>query len=350
MLFKKEGASKANAFWKWFSANNHSYLFISEVDEQEKERLMDELLGHLHDYCEHLFFEIGAHPKEDDVELVITAEGVREYFEKVEELVDAAPPLPRWRVVKYKQPNGPGFVLDYQGKKFDPETILFVPLHSEEHPESIGIRVCYPDYNEEERNIFLNGTYIVIDSLIGEQSAVLDIDYLEVDVVPEDAEEEEYPMLSSLGQLIKERKHLKYPIERFQVVESTDNNGYLIFITANFSYLDYKYKSEFPWLLLITLPVLQYNENGHPIGEEAEALNLFESFLEQEISATCIAQYIGRVTLYKKRELYYHVNTPYALSDRLKQLLHQSDLERDFSFKIEKDEEWKMATSILREA
>ncbi len=349
MLFKKEGSPKARKFWKWFSANNHSYLFLSEVDDQEKERIMDDLLVHLHEFCEHLFFEIGGHPKDEHMELVITAEGVREYFVKVEELVDAAPDLPRWRVVKFKQPNGPGFVLDYQGRKFDPETIMFVPLHSEDHPESIGIRVCYPDYSEEEKNIYLNGTYIVIDSLIGEQSAVLDIDYLEIAGIPEDAEEEDYPSLSSLGQLIKERKIFKYPIERFRVVESSDSNGYLIFITANFSYLDFKYKKEFPWLLMITLPVLEYNENGHPTGEEAEALNSFENFLEHEIRETCIAHYIGRITLYKKRELYYHVNVPEALNSRLNQLLHQPDVTRDFDFRIEKDEEWKVAFSILRE-
>jgi len=349
MFFKKDSHSKAAKFWKWFAANNHSYLFLNEVDEQEKERIIDDLLVHLHHYSEHLFFEIGGLPGDDRMELVITAEGVHEYFPKVEELADAAPELPRWKVVKFKQPNGPGFTLEYHGKKFNPDTILFVPLHSEDNPESIGLRVCYPDYTEEEKNIYLNGTYIIIDSLIGEQSAVLDIDYLEVAALPDDVEEGDYPMLSTLGQLIKERKHFKYPIERFRVIESADSNGYLIFITANFSYLDFSYKKEFPWLLLITLDIEQYNENGHPTGDEAEALNSFENFLESQIRDTCIAHYIGRVTLYKKRELYYHVNTPEALDQRLKQLLLQPDVTRHFEYRIEKDEEWKTALSILRE-
>lgn len=347
MLFKKTSKEKAAEFWNWFSRNNHKYLFLGEIGDDEKNRMLDELLAHLHRYCEHLFFEIGGHPKDDHVDLIITAEGIAEHFDKVEELVDAAPVIKGWRFLKFRQPHGPGFRANYGGKVFDPDQIIFIPLYNEEIPEAIAIRVCYPDFTEEEKSVFINGTYITLDSLIGEKSVVQDVDYFDVVRTPEDISEDDYPRLSSIGQYIKERKHYKYPGEKFDVVEQTDKDGYLTFVTVNFAYRDFRYKDSFPWFMKITMKVNAYNENGHPEEEEAEVLNSFEDFLDATIKEHGIAHYIGRTTLYKKREILYYVDDPGKIKAALENVQHGADAVRDFQLTLEKDPAWRNVGQIL---
>jgi hypothetical protein len=347
MLFKKTSKDKVKEFWNWFARNNHQYLFLSDVDDDEKNAMMEKFLERLHQYCEHLYFEIGAHPKDDKVDLIITADGIIEYFEKVEELVDAAPDIPGWQILKFRQPHGPGFTADYGDKVFDPEEIIFIPLYNEDMPDAIAIRVCYPDYAEDEKNTFISGTYITLDSLIGEKSAVMDIDYLDVVMTPEEISPDDYPRLSSIGQYIRERKHFKYPGEKFDIIERTDDEGYLTFITANFAYKGFRYKNLFPWFLKIMVKIKQYNENGHPEEEEAEVLNSFENFLEGKMKESCIVHYIGRSTLYKKRAVFFYLDNPETVKDTLQSIADSPDAMRSFQFEIEKDPEWHRVEYIL---
>ena len=197
---------KIESFWNWFKENNHKYLFLSDISEDEKENLMDDFLSHLHEYCDDLYFEIGGHPDDEDVELIITAEGVIEHFDKVELLIDSAPKIKNWNLIKFKQPHGPGFVTTYEGTKFDPDKIIFIPLENKKKPDLVGIQVCYPELTEENRNKYSNATYIVLDALIGEKSVACDIDFLEVINTPADISEFDFRHLSDIGEFIKERK------------------------------------------------------------------------------------------------------------------------------------------------
>ena len=210
MIFKKKDKkiNKIEEFWIWFTENNKQFLFLNQIDSREiKDKLLDDFIKELHKYCDKLYFEIGGHPEDNNVELIITAEGNVDYFDKVEELVDSAPKLKDWQIIAFKPPMGKGFKTNYHGKEFDPSKIIFIPLNHEDDPKLVGLQVCYPDYSDGERDIFINGTYIAIDTLIGEKSTALDINYLEVVRTPENIKDYDFGHLEDIKEYIEEKKN-----------------------------------------------------------------------------------------------------------------------------------------------
>lgn len=344
MVFKKTSQAKAEEFWGWFLKNNHKFLFLGDVTEEEKDVIMDDLLGHLHTYCDKLFFSV-RHRPDHEMELVISADGMADYFDDVEDLVDAAPQIPRWHIVKFRQPHAPGFSIAYADKDYYPEDIIFLPLYNEETPDAVAIRVCYPDYAETEKTHFVNLSFLLLDSLIGEKSTALDIDYLDVSAMP-DGNADNYPRLAAISQFIREKKIFKYPGEKFRVVEYTDTEGYSAFITANSAYRTFHYRANFPWCLTVRVNIHDYNENGYPVEGEAEVLNAFEEMLDGHLKSGCVAHYIGRITFYKRREIIYYVDDPNKAKLFLVNAAESPEVIRNFQFTLEKDEDWQRITFI----
>ncbi len=197
---------KATKFWKWFSDNQNKFSFINEVEEAERDNLLDEFITELHQFNENIYFEIGGDVDEDKKELIITAEGVEDYFEEVETLVSAAPEYKDWEVIAFKPPMGKGFITNYAGIEFDPEKIIFIPLENEEQPDAIGINVCYPDFDESDREVLMEGTYLMLDAIIGEKSTTLDINYMEITQTPENIGDLDFIHCSEIEEYIDDKK------------------------------------------------------------------------------------------------------------------------------------------------
>ena len=197
---------KAKNFWKWFSKNKSNYLFLDTVSQDEKGRLLDLFIKELHKYSEHLYFEIGGHPDDEKIDLIITAEGVREHFRTAEFLVDKAPSFSDWQIIALKPPMGSGFKVKLGPHEFEPNKTIFIPLSSEEEPDGIGIQVCYPNYTEEEQNIFTNGTFFMLDVILGEKSVALVINYIDVVKTPEEIVKHPFMHLSEIKEYIDTKK------------------------------------------------------------------------------------------------------------------------------------------------
>jgi hypothetical protein len=102
----------------------------------------------------------------------------------------------------------------------------------------------------------------------------------------------------------------RFPKESFSILKATDQNGRLIFITANYAYKDYKFKSDYPWFLWIEIETKDKNKNGHPTSDEAKFLNQMEDLIDAELKKVCTSHYIARTTLNGSRELLYYVDDP----------------------------------------
>src|SRR4051794_15901947 len=130
--------SKEDTFWDWFKTNNSKYYYLNQITDLEKrEKLLNQFLEQLHNYCDNLFFEIGGVPNEPQ-ELIISAEGNKDYFDKVEELVAAAPKLSDWEIIAFKPPLGVDYITEYKGIKLNARKIWFLPLDNEDDPKSLG--------------------------------------------------------------------------------------------------------------------------------------------------------------------------------------------------------------------
>jgi hypothetical protein len=201
----------ANEFWNWFSLNNSKYLFLIEVDPIEKEKLLDEFQQTLHEYCEELHFEIGT--SERDQEVIITAEGKREYFDLVEELVSHAPQLKDWVFIALKQASGFKHTIEYMGVKYDPSQLWFLPLESKKNPGDLGIRVGHQMFDFEQHDTILWATYLLIHKCLGEKSSTFDIQHVEVDSLPENPGEKGYIEFVELQKYIswKKKKRKDHP-------------------------------------------------------------------------------------------------------------------------------------------
>lgn len=152
-------ASPEVDFWKWFQKNETS-LFDFERDQA---RVFDRLVAELHKVHPDLTFEFG--PKENGRrEFVISADGIREAFPKVESLASSAPALPRWKVVKFRPRRDP-FDIQYKGITVKASSVS-VAIHP--GGEKPALTVFVPGYSALERKTFGSIAYLFLDQSLGE--------------------------------------------------------------------------------------------------------------------------------------------------------------------------------------
>lgn len=181
-------------FWKWFEANADRF---KEIEVEEREALLDELLENLHNYCPDLWFETG---RADDgiSELIISAEGNVDHFSAVRTLIATAPDVPNWRFIAFKPATGLEFSTSYAGLTFDPSTAWFLPLRSNSDPTRRGARIGYAHFESTRSDEFLTGTFIMLESVIGELSLAERLHHVEVGPLPSSPESSGYLPLRDL--------------------------------------------------------------------------------------------------------------------------------------------------------
>ncbi|MGA4135863.1 hypothetical protein ACI2TD_03740 [Ralstonia nicotianae] len=157
-------------FWKWFQ-KNEAALFDFERDQ---EGVFDRLAVEMHKVHPGLTFEFG--PKQDGRrEFVISADGIREAFPKVESLASAAPALPRWTVIRFRPRREPADI-QYNGMTVKASTVS-VSIHPD--GAKVGLTVLIPGYSASERRAFGSIAFLFLDQALGEfdvETRVGDVD------------------------------------------------------------------------------------------------------------------------------------------------------------------------------
>jgi hypothetical protein len=202
---KIEQMETANAqirsFWQWFADHLSEFNTLSESDEQfwdialEQTKMVDK----------RLWFElssVGDVPRE----FVVTAEGHVDAFPVVETLVDLAPVLEGWTFVALKPPMGFTFTTQYEGVLFEPGRMWFLPSESPSHLRDLTIRVAIPGLESMDENLASNALLVILDTGLGERSAALDIQHIQLSSLPLDPESLGYIELPELPNYIAWKK------------------------------------------------------------------------------------------------------------------------------------------------
>ena len=152
-------ASPEEDFWRWFQKNEMS-LFDFERDQ---EPTFDRLAAEMHNVSPSLTFEFG--PKEGGRrEFVISADGIRAAFPKVESLFAAAPSLPRWKFTKFRPRRAP-FDIEYQGLKVKADQVS-VLLRS--NGAAVGLTVLIPACTSDADKACQGIAFLLLDQALGE--------------------------------------------------------------------------------------------------------------------------------------------------------------------------------------
>jgi hypothetical protein len=176
---------EARQFWDWFRIHADQYRFLEAASEKSKSVMLELLREHLQQYCDKLFFEIGGQSGEDP-ELIITAEGRTEFFEKAEKLVSAAPKIGTWKFCALIPPRGSDFQIGIEGYTLNASTLWFQPMGHPALPELNGLRVCIPHYELMRTKEWLQPVIAkMVEYILGEKVYAIDIHYIEVGDLPE---------------------------------------------------------------------------------------------------------------------------------------------------------------------
>src|ERR1700688_4193050 len=152
-------ATPEQDFWKWFQTNEES-LFDFERDQ---ERTFDRLEVEMHKLNPSLTFEFG--PKENGRrEFTISADGIRKAFPEVEALYAAAPSLPRWKFIKFRQRQKPSNV-SYGGVSVQAASVA---VEVKPNGKMADIVVFIPGYTEAAHKTFASIAFLLLDQSLGE--------------------------------------------------------------------------------------------------------------------------------------------------------------------------------------
>lgn len=179
-------AAADQRFWAWFAANEDRLFHFD--DEQTT---LDELEEALHDVGSDLTFEIDHAVEDGTRELVISAGGIKSAFAAVTTLIAAAPALPRWRLVAFRQRYPVGSVsLTFEGLRVDPKKVTYSL-----GDDGMDLAVCLyiPGHDADDERYGQIG-YLLLDGALGETDVALKFGAIEFAHPDEHVADPRYPL------------------------------------------------------------------------------------------------------------------------------------------------------------
>jgi hypothetical protein len=187
-------------FWAWFSTHKLEFSRLA-LDEP----FWDIALEQIKKVDKHLWFELSrdSHPAR---EFIVTAEGHVSSFPIAEKMVRLAPNIEGWAFIALKPPQGFQFTTTYEGTRFDPREMWFLPLESKSHPRDLCVRIAVPGLDCMDKTTAHSAVLVILDTGLGERSAALDLQHTEVTELPTDPESLGYIELPELADYVAWRK------------------------------------------------------------------------------------------------------------------------------------------------
>lgn len=122
---------------------------------------------------------------------------MKELFPHVIRLKSAAPVLENWEIIAFRPrlDNYSKFKLNYAGIELDP---LNIWTYHRVEEGFFDLVIHYPTYTLEQRDIFINAGYILLDMALGEFDVTTGIRFIDHQGLPEDPESQGLAKFSDL--------------------------------------------------------------------------------------------------------------------------------------------------------
>jgi hypothetical protein len=182
--------------WQWFTGNHSRFAYA-----QHDRLLLDMILAKLREINNGFFFEMSLdlYPKE----FIVTAAGNTKLFSLADEVIAHAPKLLDWHFISLKPPKGFKFTSRFRGFLFDPRKMWFMPLRKHDDKTFLGILVGYEGGSDfAEKEIVRGGTFLVLDTGLGERIAASNMQYLEIVDLPTNPPASGYRKVAELAEYI----------------------------------------------------------------------------------------------------------------------------------------------------
>jgi len=327
------------AFWNWFIANREEEpsLLISSVNERLK----------LVSFGLSAELSVQSSPKE----LIVTPQGVKKFFADAYALVENAPTIDGWSIVATKESLDEGYYFKMGDVEINLDEVTFMPLLSEEHPDDIAIRLYHKEYvaeKGEKQNAVVTGLYILLDTLLGEESTTFDFQYIDFDDMPH-PKEQDY-QLHQLASFVAHKKSQRaisgqrFPKESIEILEGKVE-GLPTLLVINNALKYYEFTKAFPYLFRLRLHLNNAGENGLPQGNTDEIYGV-EDVIYNELYKQERGHFLATETYNGERELFYYVDSIESVKNALAKLpekLESCELSHELDF----DPFWVMTEAYI---
>ena len=197
-------------FWNWFVANSERLTMLNDLDQPERQQLLDQMQQQLNAYCDGLSFEMGDQTAQGRT-LTFSADGDFDLFRYVVELTDSAPDVDWWEFIPFRQPKGKGLKVSFEKHRFETAKMAFLQLENEEEPDIIGLRIALPDITSDidpdqatpDQEDLLIGVYTTVEALIGEFDCTTLIGYIELCPMPDEPFKAGFRPLDDLPEFVE---------------------------------------------------------------------------------------------------------------------------------------------------
>lgn len=200
MLSKLFGIDPQKRFWKWFEENADSLAAI----KSGKDPIIHKLDRQLRKVHPNLNFEMGLSDN-NELEFIVSANGIKSLFPVVEQLVASAPSLPNWKIIAFRQPKGKGAVAEvlYQNFLLKAEDVWF--SYKQRMDKVVDLTIYIRDFSPKNQQQAMGASLIHLDNELGEQLATTGIGSFDFKPLPDNPAARGLQPLSEISAFVVKR-------------------------------------------------------------------------------------------------------------------------------------------------
>jgi len=183
-LFSKKDIQ--NNFWHWFKTNSDTY-FNFELNQDFNFYQLKNELNKIHPS---LVFEFSPILQDGKREFIISADGIKNVFPIVNELVKKAPKLDRWHIIAFRQPRKEITQIIYNNLivNFDDVFFRFAKDNGQ-----IALELNIRGFHESAE--WTGAIFILLDNILGEYYTEMSLSRIEKKTLNENEIGDLYPII-----------------------------------------------------------------------------------------------------------------------------------------------------------